>query len=335
MASISRPPLAVPFFSVLIAFVLCGWSLVQGAWRVSVPAISGAFGPVWIAAEEGLFKKYGLDAEVVYIRGATQTTAAFLSGEVQVGATGGDGVVAAYRASNRDLAIIGAVSNKLVLSMMAHASVRTPSDLKGKTVAISRFGGIVDFGARYILLRSGLEPGKDVSLIQAGGVPEVIAVMEKGLAQAGVMSPPTTLKATQLGYRELADLAQADFPYASIVLIARRQLLRERAPLVESFLKAYSEGAALYRKDKSLAFRVLSKYTKTNDEKVLEETYRAYALGAIPRVPVVPQEALQNVIDSRKEPDRPGLAPLRAEDILDMGLLLKLQREGFFETLPR
>lgn len=70
--------------------------------------------------------------------------------------------------------------------------------------------------------------------------------------------------------------------YASIVLIARRQLLRERAILVESFLKAYSEGAALYRKDKSLAFRVLSKYTKTNDENVLEETYRAYALGAIP-----------------------------------------------------
>ena len=328
-------PQAAASFAVFIVVLLWGWSPVQGAWRVSVPSISGAFGPVWIAADEGFFKKHGLDAEVVYIRGAPQTIAAFLAGEVHAGALGSEAVVAAYRSGNRDLAIIGAVANKLVLSMMAHPSVRTPSDLKGKTVAISRFGGIVDFGARYILARSGLEPGRDVTIIQAGGGPEVVAIMEKGLAQAGVMSPPTTLKAKQLGYRELVDLAQADFPYASIVLIARRQLLRERATLVESLLKAYSEGAAVYRKDKSLAFRVLSKYTRTKDDKVLEETYRAYALGAIPRVPVVPQEALQNAIDSRRESDRPGLAPLRAEDLLDMGPLLKLQREGFFETLPR
>lgn len=129
MGSVLRPRLAVPVLPILIAFVLCRWSPVRGAWRVSVPSISGAFGPVWIAADEGFFKKYGLDAEVVYIRGATQTTAALLTGEVQVGAIGGEGIVAAYRSGNRDLAIIGSVTNNLVLSMMAHPSVRAPSDL--------------------------------------------------------------------------------------------------------------------------------------------------------------------------------------------------------------
>lgn len=302
---------------------------------MSVPSISGAFGPVWIAADGGLFKKYGLETEVIYIRGATQTTAALLSGEVQVAAIGGEGIVAAYRAGNRDLAVIGAVTNQLVLSMMADPSVRVPSDLKGKTVAISRFGGIVDFGARYILMRSGLEPGRDVTLIQAGGVPEVVAVMEKGLAQAGVMSPPTTLKAKQLGFRELVDLSQADFPYASIVLIAHRRLLRERAATVESFLRAYCEGVALYRKDKVLSLRILSKYTRTKDDNVLEETYRAYSRSAIPRVPVVPSEALQNVIDSRREPNPRGPTVLRAEDLLDMRLMKKLQQEGFFDSLQR
>jgi NitT/TauT family transport system substrate-binding protein len=323
------------FGVVLSVLVFCLGSPVEGAWRIGYSAISGAFAPLWIAADAGLFKKHGLDVELVYTRAGPVSLAALLAGETRVVAIGSDAVVAAYLAGNREVAIIAAVTNTIVTSMMAHSSIGSPIDLKGKTVAISRFGGLIDFSARYILRQHGLEPGRDVTLIQAGGVPEVIALMQRGAAQAGVMSPPTTLRAQQLGYHELVNLADLNFPYASIVIATRRTLLREQPEMIKSFLKAYVEAIAVYRKNKALAFKTLTNYTKTNDEKILEETHRAYALKAIPPFPMVPKQALESVIESSRQIKEAGRSSpgVKAEELLAMDLLMELERDGFFKTV--
>jgi NitT/TauT family transport system substrate-binding protein len=332
-----KSQIRIAIFSLLLSVVVfCPWSTVEGAWRIGYSAISGAFAPLWIAADSGLFKKHGLDVELVYARAGPVSLAALLAGETRVVAIGSDAVVAAYLAGDREVAIIAAVTNSIVQSMMAQPSIRSPVELKGKTVAISRFGGLIDFSARYILRQHGLEPGRDVTLIQAGGVPEVIALMQRGAAEAGVMSPPTTLKAQQLGYHELINLADLNFPYASIVIATRRTLLREQPHMIKSFLKAYVEAIALYRKNKALAFKVLKHYTKTDDKKILEETHRAYALKAIPPIPVVPKQALENVIEGNRQIKEVGrLSPTaKAEELLTMDLLMELEREGFFKSLP-
>lgn len=328
--------LRVTIFNLLLSVaVFCSESRAESAWRIGFSSISGAYAPLWIAADAGLFKKHGLDVELVYTRAGPVSLAALLSGEIKVVGIGSDAVVAADLAGNRELAIIAAVTNSIVTSMMAHSSIRSPVELKGKTVAISRFGGLIDFSARYILRQHGLEPGRDVTLIQAGGVPEVIALMQRGTAQAGVMSPPTTLRAQQLGYHELVNLADLNFPYASIVIATRRTLLREQPEMVKSFLKAYVEAIALYRKNKPLAFKVLKNYTKTDDEKILEETHKAYALKAIPAIPMVPKQALESVIESSRQVKEVGRSSpgVKAEELLAMELLMELEREGFFKTV--
>ncbi len=326
----------ITVLSALLSLAVFCPATAGAAWRIGYSAISGGFAPLWIAADTGLFKKHGLDVELVYTRAGPVSLAALLAGEVRAVAIGGDAVVAAYLSGNREVAIIAAVTNSIVQSMMAQRSIKSPAELKGKTVAISRFGGLIDFSARYILRQHGLEPGRDVTLIQAGGVPEVVALMERGAAQAGVMSPPTTLRAERLGYHELVNMADLNFPYASIVIATRRTMLRDQREMIKSFLKAYVEAISLYRKNKPLAFKVLKNYTKTDDEKILEETHRAYALKAIPSFPVVPKQALENVIESSKQIKEVGRSSpsAKAEELLAMDLLMELEREGFFKTLP-
>lgn len=300
--------------------------------RISIPAISGIASPFWMAKEKNFYKDNGFAADIVYIQGAQLTMAALLAGDTDVAVVGGSGPVAAFGAGARDVVVIAGGVNTLVLSLMTRPDISKVSDLRGKTVAVSRFGGNVDYAARLVLQRAGLKPGHDVTLIQAGGVPEVLALMERGTAQAGVMSPPTTTRGRKAGFRELVDIGELGIPYPNTCVAARRSLGGSQ-PALRAFLKAYIAGIAAFKQEKNLALEVLKKYTKTTDREVLEDTHRVFG-RYYQRVPAVTLEGLQSVIDDMAL-SVPRLTGTTADALVDVRLLREIESSGFVEKLYR
>jgi ABC-type nitrate/sulfonate/bicarbonate transport system substrate-binding protein len=172
---------------------------------ISYPSISGAQAVLWIAKEMGLFKKNGLDVDLVYIGGGPRSMAALLSGQLQIIGTGGNSLVAANLNGAKDAVLIATTYNTLVFSLMTRATLKEPKDLKGRSLGVTGFGSLSDFTLRTLLKKSGLDPTRDVVIRPMGGYPEIVASMQSGSLDGGIISPPTNIKAQELGFRELID----------------------------------------------------------------------------------------------------------------------------------
>lgn len=315
------------FLAVLCLRAEYAWCQAPTKLNVAYAAITGVQAPLWIAAEASAFKKHGLDVTLVYIPSAPHVVRVMLAGESQISFNGGAPVVSA-NLSGADLVFVGGAANVPAFYLMALPEIKRVQDLKGKTVGVTRFGSSTDFTMRYILKAQGLEPDKDVTILQIGGMPELAVALSKRAIVAAPFSSPTNLRARKIGAEVLVDVAKTgvSFPHSGIV--TTRSFLAAHRNVTLEFIKAYSEGIQQMLADKVLAKKVIQKYTRDSDDEILETTYQ-YALDYVVRPPYPTREG---IIETLKQSGHPKAKTANPDDFVDSSLVKTLDDAGFFQT---
>jgi len=287
----------------------------------------------WVPYETGIYKKYGLDVRIVYVAGA-QAIATLVSGDTQI--VQGSGAAAALsRLSGSDLTVIGTTINVIPMSLVTTPDITSAQDLKGKTYGVSRFGSLTDLGLKRALAELGLDPEKDIKMIQIGGVPENLLFMQQGVIKGGLISSPTLEKAKELGYREFMNLANLKFRYPGTALVTTDSFIRSRPQTVNRFLKATLEGIKYAKANPDVTIRILGKYTRTTDTKLLTSAFKSYILGYIRDVPTVTHAEMVAVMEdiATRNPKARGVD---VRQFYDPVPLEQLAKEGFIKELyPR
>src|SRR6266508_4421539 len=245
--------------------------------RAGYASLSGNMTPFWAAREAGLFKKYGLDIDLIAFPSGTEGMAAMIAGEIEFLAIAGS-TTASAAIGGADVLSMALINDRLLTSLVVGPAVQKPEDLKGKSIGISRFGTSIDTAARIAIQHYGLEPIKDVSLVQIGAVSSAVAALRGGRIHAAILSYPTIIQARREGFREILDIASLGTPYASTGVTVRRSFMTQRRDVVTNYLKSILEAIARVKKDKPFAMEVMGKYLRTKDHEVLDETYE-FAVG--------------------------------------------------------
>ena len=287
----------------------------------------------WVPYEAGIYKKYGLDVRIIYVAGA-QAITTLVSGDTQI--VQGSGAAAAFsRLSGSDVTIIGTTINVIPMSLVTTPDIASPQDLRGKTFGVSRFGSLTDLGLRKAVGEFGLDANKDIKMIQTGGVPEILLFMQQGVIKGGLISSPTLEKAKELGYKEFMNLSELKFRYPGTALVTTDSFIRSRPQTVNRFLKATLEGIKYAKSNPDYTIRILGKYTRTSDTKLLASAFKSYVLGYIRDVPTVTQPEMEGVVEdlATRNPKAKSVDP---RQFYDPGPLDQLAKEGFIKELyPR
>jgi NitT/TauT family transport system substrate-binding protein len=287
----------------------------------------------WVPYEAGIYKKYGLDVNIIYVAGA-QAITTLISGDAQI--VQGSGAAAALsRLSGSDLTVIGTTINVIPMSLVTTPDIAAPQDLKGKTFGVSRFGSLTDLGLRKAVAEFGLDPNRDIKMIQTGGVPEILLFMQQGVIKGGLISSPTLEKAKELGYKEFMNLSEVKFRYPGTALVTTDSFIRSRPQTVNRFLKATLEGIKYAKANPDFTIRILGKYTRNSDTKLLASAFKSYVLGYIRNIPTVTLPEMEAVMEdiATRNPKAKGVD---ARQFYDPGPLEQLAKEGFIKELyPR
>jgi ABC-type nitrate/sulfonate/bicarbonate transport system substrate-binding protein len=182
------------------------------------------------------------------------------------------------RLRGSDVVMIAGVINTLTFKLYVDKNIKQPDQLKGKTVAVTRYGSSTDFALRYALERYGLTPEKDVAILQAGNMPAMVASLESGKIQGAILSSPFTLRAKNMGFPLMADLQMLGLEYQHTGLVTTQALIKARPDLVRNAMKAYIEGIHYYKTHRAESLAILSKYLKTTDAELLTEVYENVGL---------------------------------------------------------
>jgi ABC-type nitrate/sulfonate/bicarbonate transport system substrate-binding protein len=285
----------------------------------------------WIAEEVGLFRKYDLDFQLVYISSAQMVTAAILSGDGQVAIGGGEAIVRAVANGANDLVFVASAKNTLTHSIVAKAEIKRAEELRGKKLGLSRLGSNSHYFVVQALRRSGVDPA-DVHFIQTGGQVENLAALFNGAVDAATMTGPSGgSRAVAQGFRYLVYGPDLQIPFAAATLIARRSVLNARGPVIEKFVRVTAEAMKLIFTDKELTYRVLAKQLRISDRKVLDAAYDEEIKVLEPRLEFR-NEALQAIIDETGKVDGRA-SKLKVQDLIDRRYLDGLKKEGFFDKL--
>jgi len=211
-------------------------------------------------------------------------------------------------------------------------SIQKPEDLRGKSVGISRYGTSIDTGARIAIQHFGLEPVKDVSIVQIGAMPSILGALRGGRIQAAILSYPSIIQAKREGYREMLDIASLGMPYASTGITARRSYVQQKREVVTNYVKAIVEAIARLKKDKAFAVGVMGKYLRTKDKEVLEGTYEVSVVKYLKTVPFPTIEAFRFVLEelAQVNPKAKGQDPRK---FFDDSILQELEKNGFIKGL--
>ena len=318
-------------FVVALTVALSGFSteVFSQPIKVGYAALSGTHVAVWMAKEGGYLSKYGIETELIYVPQITATQA-LIAGEIQLAQVTGVSTAGAILAG-ADVRIIASSLNRLVGFIYARPEIKTAEQLKGKKLGISRFGALSEVGANVFLERFGLKRGTDVALIQLGGLPEIVTAMERGAIQAGFASPPNSSRAKRLGMRELFDIDALGLEVQQTCITVTSKYLRERRPLVKSFVQAYAEGLHRFRVDREFSIHVIRKYLKVNEKELLDDAYEFFS-QRLEKVPYPTLKGIKFVLDdmAERQPQARKAAP---ESFVDLSLLQEIDQSGFFKQV--
>ncbi len=292
---------------------------------------SAGFAPVWIAKDTGLFEKYGLDVELENITGGTAVLLpSLISGESQFGEMSAPGPMTSY-ISGGGTVWIGTAVNTAVLFLMANPSITKVEDLKGKAIGVTKIGSLTDTFARLTLKKYGLDPQKDVSIVQTGGIAETLAALKANQIYAGVEGPPSNVKAKAAGFKQLVDISSLGIAYPMSGVVATQKFIKEKPDTVRKFMKAYVEAIYVMKTDPKTSKQVISKYTKTTDATELEESYTAFA-SRLETVPYPTVDAMKVAADALSATN-PKAKSIDPKEYFDDSFVKELDSSGFIKAL--
>ena len=280
-----------------------------------------------IAKEAGYFEREGLSVELVRVGGSTRIVAALIGGSGQLIHAGEPAVIPAV-SRGADAVIIAAVSKAPQHRLIGRPEIKDVKDLKGKPVGITTFGSTSDFILRYALQKNGMDPNRDVSILQTGGQPEGLAAMIAGKIFAQRMGFPFHLKAIELGMRELVDFSQLGLEENNGAVITTRSFIAQRRPTVLRFMRAFVRAMHRSKSDKEFAKKVLAKFTQSDDPKMVEASWQEYATH-MQNVPRPTLKGVQTVIDSGTM----GKVDVKADRLIDFSVVDELEGSGFIASV--
>ena len=294
------------------------------AWTSFASNMSGT----WVAQEEGLFKKNGLEVELVHIPSTSRAIQVLLAGELAYTYMDGRTAVQATL-RGADAVIIAGVANRLVFSFMARPDIKSFNDLRGKKIGITRLGSSTHSVTMWAMNKFGLKP-EEYQLLQLVDVPNIFTAIAAGQIEAGALSPPTNFRARKAGLTELIDLSKDGPEYVSVAIGSTRSFLRNNEEMSRRLVRGYSEGVQLLKANKNVGIRAIQKYARIKDPDILEATYgeaRAY----IETVPYVTRKGMETII-GELQPTEPKAKTAKPDDFLEPRFVSQLEKEGFYKA---
>ncbi|HXP92029.1 MAG TPA: ABC transporter substrate-binding protein [Candidatus Binatia bacterium] len=284
-------------FAIAFAFSLTGSAARgEGGTKVVVSwgtvAISNT--PLWVTYRAGLFKKHGLDVDLQYVASTLQIPS-LLSGSVQIGQVGGTNVVSAD-VGGADLIILATLSPVFPYLFMVSSGIKTPAQLKGKAIGVSKFGDASDVGARIAMRHVGLDP-KDVTFVQVGSSTNRATALINGAIAGGVIIPPMNVELEAHGLHTLIDLARLRVPAADITITARRSWVNAHRDVVQAYIDAIVEGIDRVRTDKAFAVATIKEYFKSDDDKAMAAGYDFFIREILTSLPYPRTAQFANSLD--------------------------------------
>jgi NitT/TauT family transport system substrate-binding protein len=298
--------------------------------RASYASITANCSPAWIAKEKGFFRKYQLDVDLVLIESGTTNIQALVAGEIQITLTAG-GVVISSGLAGADTVTIAGLENQLAYSLIAQSDVKTAGDLKGKRLAISRFGSASDIGARLILQKLNLVPEKDVALVQIGGTSTRLAAVEKGATASTVITPEFSLLAKKAGLTTLADPKSIKIEFPLNGIVARRAFVRSQPAVATQYLRAIIEAIHFYKNNREESIRIMGTYLRISDREILDQIYDHYADVFMP-LPLPSRVGTQTLLEWMGQRD-PRAKDANVDQFIDTTLLAEIEKSGFVDRL--
>ena len=298
-------------------------------FTLSYTQASGAFTPLWVAQEAGLFKKHGLDA-TLKILNSQVAHQALVAGELDVISTGPELVNA--RLQGVPVKYIGGTLQRFVFQLWGGKGVKSLADLKGKTIAATTPKTSTEIATREALKKTAVISEKDVSFIYLQTIPAILTAVINGNTAAGTLSAPNTLKARDAGLSLLIDIAQVNVPGFHLAYGTTEKTIKAYPNSLYAFLKAAAEATVLAKQSPSLAKKAIAKYTDTEDAKIIDGTYEQFspywdaALAAH-------SEPIQGQLSYLDEKDFPRAKDARPGDFIDNSFADLLRSSGFLQGL--
>ena len=250
--------------------------------------------PIWVAKDAGLFEKAGMNIEPVQIRGGSLITLAIITGDLPFSGAGAESVVAA-RAAGGDVILLACPVNADPVYLITRPEIKSAAELKGQGSAVTRYGSTTHFYLRAALRHVGLNPDKDMIILQLGAGPEIVAALDAGRIAAAALTTRYAIPFLQRGWPVLVDLSTTDFVYPSSCVASSRAFIRAEPKLTEDFLRAYVGGIQLIKKNHQFAEKSFAKWMREKDAGIVKRTVQAYA-KIFKSAPVVPDKGINNVV---------------------------------------
>lgn len=300
-----------------------GFSAEAASVRMSYGGTAGYQLPLWVNKEMGLYKKYGIDLEIILIAAGSPNIQALLGGSLQVTQTAGSSaMLAAMRGA--PVVIVATLENKLPLQLIARPEIKEPQQLRGKTIGINRFGGSNDTAVLMALKAWKIDP-REITMLQTGGTQSRMAALMSKRIDATVQSYPEIFQARKLGMNVLADIG--DFgSYTNTSNIVTRSYLQQNRSVVKNLIKAQIEAIHYIKTNKEGALKVLRKYLQVSEPEAITGTYDFFS-KRMAQVPRTEAEGVKNILGEI------GAAQKEPADFFDMSLIDEIEREGFIQKL--
>lgn len=298
--------------------------------RVGYPSPSANFYPLFATKEANLFEKYGFEPEMIYVQGV-QLIAVQVAGQLDFSSVSGL-VFLQASVEGSDLILLASSNDSQPMKLMVHSGITGPKDLRGKTVAVTRFGSLTDLLLRPVLKNWGLEPQKDVNLLQIGRLPDMVLAIAQKKVDGGVISFPNSLQAEKMGVKTLLDFAESGLDIPSTTVVASRKYATSHREVVLRFLKAYIEGTRRLLTDKELGIRALRKYGGVNDRELLTTTYDLFTTRYTKKVPKINPKTVETALNLLAE-GNPKARGRKAEEFMDTSFMDELESTGFIKAL--
>lgn len=320
---------------ILVCLLSPQWVSAQGRDRIRVAlgAISVNTSVIPIGQQFGLFAKYGVEVEPIYMGGGMNSIAAVTSNSVQFLSAGSTATIGA-RLGGLEFVMLSVQSNKLDYTVFASPDIKTVKDLKGKVVTGTRPGASADSALRLYFRRNGMEPERDVIFISVGDSQQGrLNALHRGSVAATVLAPPYSGMARQLGLRELVDLRKTDIEYSGSSVAGMAPYIKSHPQQIERFLKGYIDALHFFRSEKEKTLNGIMKFLKMSDRKRAEEGYEYY-VDLMPQIPYASAQGVRAVLQFLA-PKQPKAATANPEDFYDNSYLKKIEDSGFLKTLAK
>ena len=298
--------------------------------KIGYPAISYNQIHIWVAKDAGLFKRYGLDAELIFFRGGQLATQALVAGDppiVNIGTLVQPGL------QGHDVVLIASSENTYYYSVVTKPAVAKVEQLKGKRLGVSGFGSASHNAALILLRRFNLEPNRDVAVVVAGATTERLAGMESGRIDATVLTPSEIPRARKLGFVDIYEMSEMGIEVQGNGFATSRSFIKSNRETIKAALKGYVEALYYIHNNKEETKRVSAKYMRSNVPDVLEATY-TWFIRNVAKKPYPTLKGIQFLIDEigGKLPQAKNARP---EQFVDLSLLQELEKEGFFSEMGK